>query len=40
MVSESPGIREFLEGVTAGVVGLNGGTTITLLKASLLVCLL
>lgn len=31
-----PKIREFLEGLTAGVVGLIAGTTITLMKASLI----
>ena len=30
-----PRLREFLEGVTAGVVGLIAGTTIALMKASL-----
>jgi chromate transporter len=30
-----PGIREFLEGVTAGVVGLIAGTTIALMMVSI-----
>jgi chromate transporter len=30
-----PRIREFLEGLTAGVVGLIAGTTIALLRVSL-----
>ena len=34
LVSE-PRIREFLEGVTAGVIGLIAGTTIALMKVSI-----
>lgn len=33
-IVNEPRIRKFLEGVTAGVVGLIGGTTITLFKVS------